>query len=141
MFKIITNGVEPTLEDIREGVTSIMVLFHENLLLDVDVVFVGSNKGRIVEISKFSSVNGTVLSTTYKSENAQTKILCNEYYTNGDNLYRATIENEVPWVMQATRRLYDDEDTKVTVYVQPKQFDLIEFATYFLNIMHEVNKL
>lgn len=143
MFKIITNGAEPTLNDIRDNVRGVMAIFHENLFLDTDVVFVGSNKGREVEISKFTAVDGRMISKVYTSKGAVTHTLCNEYYKKGDNFYKARIINEVPWVIQTTRE-YGTEDLvskKVTVYVTPQNFDLVEFVSYFFNIMTEVKKL
>lgn len=141
MFKIITNGNEPTLSDIRDNVKGVMALFHKDLFLNTDVIFVGSNKGREVEISKLTSVDGRILSTTYTSKGAITNALINEYYTNGDHFYKASIQNNPSWVLQTVREWSDTVEKRVTVYVNPKTFDLVEFVTYFFNIMTEVKNL
>lgn len=143
MFKIITNGVEPTLTDISDNVKGVMSLFHEDLFLDTEVIFVGSNKDRIVEISKFTDVEGKTVSVTYTSAKCLAEnILVNEWYANGDHLYRATITNNPSWVI-LTERIYEGNDIKrrLKVYIEPKSFDLVEFVTYFFNIMCEVKEI
>lgn len=143
MFRIFTNGVEPTLTDIQEVVKSVMSVFHEDLFLDTEVIFVGSNKDRIVEISKFTDTEGRTVSVTYTSAKCLTEnVLINEWYANGDHLYRATITNKPSWVI-LTERIYEGNDIKrrLKVYIEPKSFNLLEFVTYFFNIMCEVKEI
>lgn len=141
MFKIITNGAEPTLGDIKASIQSVMAVFHKDLFLNTDVIFVGSNKGREVEISKLTSVDGRILSTTYTSKGAITNALVNEYYVNGDHFYKASIQNNPSWVLQTVREWSDTVEKRVTVYVNPKTFDLVDFVSFFFGIMTEVDAL
>ena len=125
MFRIITNGVEPTLEEIRDNVINILALYHEDFFLDAEVLFVGSNIDREVEISKFKQIDNTGVTKTFSTDGL-TETLINRSYDNGDNYYKAKVTTDASWVIQ---RRHDDR-LHLTIYINPKIFNLVKFAEY-----------
>lgn len=81
MFKIFTNGVEPTLDDMQEVIKSVMCTYNMNLFQQTDVIFVGSNKDRHVEVSKTTEAEGLIVTKTYTSKNCLTENLDVRYYS------------------------------------------------------------
>lgn len=142
MFKIFTNGVEPTLDDMQEVIKSVMCTYNMNLFQQTDVIFVGSNKDRHVEVSKTTEAEGLIVTKTYTSKNCLTENLNVRYYSNGDYIHQEKITNDPSWVVETKRQWYPHGNVSktVTVYVNPKTIDLVEFASYFLTLLEEQYK-
>lgn len=142
MFKIITNGVEPTLDDMQEVIKSVMCTYNMNLFQQTDVIFVGSNKDRHVEVSKTTEAEGLIVTKTYTGKNCLTENLDVRYYSNGDYIHQEKITNDPSWVVETKRQWYPHGNVSktVTVYVNPKTIDLVEFASYFLTLLEEQYK-
>lgn len=142
MFKIFTNGVEPTLADMQEVIKSVMCTYNMNLFQQTDVIFVGSNKGREVEVSKFKQENGLIVTKTYMSKGAVSENRDVRYYSNGDYIHQEKITNDPSWVVETKRQYYPHGNASktVTVYVNPKTIDLVEFASYFYTLLEEQYK-
>lgn len=142
MFKIITNGVEPTLSDMQEVIKSVMCTYNMNLFQQTDVIFVGSNKDRHVEVSKTTEAGGLKVTKTYMSKGCLTENLDVRYYSNGDYIHQEKITNDPSWVVETKRQYYPHGNVlkTITVYVNPKTIDLVEFASYFLTLLEEQYK-
>lgn len=142
MFKIITNGVEPTLDDMQEVIKSVMCTYNMNLFQQTDVIFVGSNKDRHVEVSKTTEAGGLKVTKSYMSKGCLTENLDVRYYSNGDYIHQEKITNDPSWVVETKRQWYPHGNVSktVTVYVNPKTIDLVEFASYFLTLLEEQYK-
>lgn len=142
MFKIITNGVEPTLSDMQEVIKSVMCTYNMNLFQQTDVIFVGSNKDRHVEVSKTTEAGGLKVTKSYMSKGCLTENLDVRYYSNGDYIHQEKITNDPSWVVETKRQWYPHGNVSktVTVYVNPKTIDLVEFASYFLTLLEEQYK-
>lgn len=139
MFRIFTNGVEPTLADMEEVIKSVMCTYNMNLFQQTEVIFVGSNKDRHVEVSKFKQENGLIVTKTYTSKNCLTENLDVTYYKNGDYIHQEKITNDPSWVVETKRQWYPHGNTlkTVTVYVNPKTINLVDFTSYFMTILEE----
>ena len=139
MFRIFTNGVEPTLADMEEVIKSVMCTYNMNLFQQTEVIFVGSNKGREVEVSKFQQENGLIVTKTYTSKNCLTENLDVRYYSNGDYIHQEKITNDPSWVVETKRQWYPHGNVSktVTVYVNPKTINLVDFTAYFMTILEE----
>lgn len=142
MFKIITKGVEPTLSDMQEVIKSVMCTYNMNLFQQTDVIFVGSNKDRHVEVSKTTEAGGLKVTKSYMSKGCLTENLDVRYYSNGDYIHQEKITNDPSWVVETKRQWYPHGNVSktVTVYVNPKTIDLVEFASYFLTLLEEQYK-
>ena len=142
MFKIITNGVEPTLSDMQEVIKSVMCTYNMNLFQQTDVIFVGSNKDRHVEVSKTTEAGGLKVTKSYMSKGCLTENLDVRYYSNGDYIHQEKITNDPSWVVETKRQWYPHGNVSktVTVYVNPNTIDLVEFASYFLTLLEEQYK-
>lgn len=142
MFKIFTNGVEPTLDDMQEVIKSVMCTYNMNLFQQTDVIFVGSNKDRHVEVSKTTEAGGLKVTKSYMSKGCLTENLDVRYYSNGDYIHQEKITNDPSWVVETKRQWYPHGNVSktVTVYVNPKTIDLVEFASYFLTLLEEQYK-
>lgn len=142
MFRIFTNGVEPTLADMEEVIKSTMCTYNMNLFQQTDVIFVGSNKDRHVEVSKFKQENGLIVTKTYTSKNCLTENLDVRYYSNGDYIHQEKITNDPSWVVETKRQWYPHGNVlkTVTVYVNPKTINLVEFTAYFYTLLEEQYK-
>jgi hypothetical protein len=142
MFKIFTNGVEPTLDDMQEVIKSVMCTYNMNLFQQTDVIFVGSNKDRHVEVSKTTEAEGLIVTKTYTSKNCLTENLNVVYYKNGDYIHQEKITNDPSWVVETKRQWYPHGNVlkTVTVYVNPKTIDLVDFTTYFMTLLEEQYK-
>lgn len=139
MFKIFTNGVEPTLADMQEVIKSVMCTYNMNLFQQTDVIFVGSNKDRHVEVSKMTEDGDLKVTKSYMSKGCLTENLDVKYYSNGDFIHQEKITNDPSWVVETKRQWYPHGNVSktVTVYVNPKTIDLVEFASYFLTLLEE----
>lgn len=139
MFKIFTNGVEPTLADMQEVIKSVMCTYNMNLFQQTDVIFVGSNKDRHVEVSKMTEANGLKVTKSYMSKGCLTENLDVKYYSNGDYIHQEKITNDPSWVVETMRKWYPHGNVSktVTVYVNPKTIDLVEFTAYFYTLLEE----
>jgi hypothetical protein len=139
MFKIFTNGVEPTLDDMQEVIKSVMCTYNMNLFQQTDVILVGSNKDRHVEVSKTTEAEGLIVTKTYTSKNCLTENLDVRYYSNGDYIHQEKITNDPSWVVETKRQYYPHGNVSktVTVYVNPKTIDLVDFTTYFMTLLEE----
>ena len=142
MFRIFTNGVEPTLADMEEVIKSTMCTYNMNLFQQTDVIFVGSNKDRHVEVSKTTEANGLIVTKSYMSKGCLTENLDVKYYKNGDYIHQEKITNDPSWVVETKRQWYPHGNTSktVTVYVNPKTIDLVEFTSYFYTLLEEQYK-
>lgn len=142
MFKIFTNGVKPTLSDMQEVIKSVMCTYNMNLFQQTDVIFVGSNKDRHVEVSKTTEAGGLKVTKSYMSKGCLTENLDVRYYSNGDYIHQEKITNDPSWVVETKRQWYPHGNVSktVTVYVNPKTIDLVEFASYFLTLLEEQYK-
>lgn len=142
MFKIITNGVEPTLADMEEVIKSTMCTYNMNLFQQTDVIFVGSNKDRHVEVSKMTEAGDLIVTKTYTSKNCLTENLDVKYYSNGDYIHQEKITNDPSWVVETKRQWYPHGTVQktVTVYVNPKTINLVEFTAYFYTLLEEQYK-
>lgn len=142
MFKIFTNGVEPTLSDMQEVIKSVMCTYNMNLFQQTDVIFVGSNKDRHVEVSKTTEAGGLKVTKSYMSKGCLTENLDVRYYSNGDYIHQEKITNDPSWVVETKRQWYPHGNVSktVTVYVNPKTIDLVEFASYFYTLLEEQYK-
>ncbi len=142
MFKIFTNGVEPTLADMQEVIKSVMCTYNMNLFQQTDVIFVGSNKDRHVEVSKMTEDGDLKVTKSYMSKGCLTENLDVRYYSNGDYIHQEKITNDPSWVVETKRQWYPHGNVSktVTVYVNPKTIDLVEFASYFLTLLEEQYK-
>lgn len=142
MFKIFTNGVEPTLSDMQEVIKSVMCTYNMNLFQQTDVIFVGSNKDRHVEVSKTTEAGNLNVTKSYMSKGCLTENLDVRYYSNGDYIHQEKITNDPSWVVETKRQWYPHGNVSktVTVYVNPKTIDLVEFASYFLTLLEEQYK-
>lgn len=142
MFKIFTNGVEPTLSDMQEVIKSVMCTYNMNLFQQTDVIFVGSNKDRHVEVSKMTEDGDLKVTKSYMSKGCLTENLDVRYYSNGDYIHQEKITNDPSWVVETKRQWYPHGNVSktVTVYVNPKTIDLVEFASYFLTLLEEQYK-
>lgn len=139
MFKIFTNGVEPTLAGMQEVIKSVMCTYNMNLFQQTDVIFVGSNKDRHVEVSRMTEDGDLNVTKSYMSKGCLTENLDVKYYSNGDYIHQEKITNDPSWVVETRRQWYPHGNVSktVTVYVNPKTIDLVEFATYFLTLLEE----
>lgn len=139
MFKIFTNGVEPTLADMQEVIKSVMCTYNMNLFQQTDVIFVGSNKDRHVEVSKMTEANGLKVTKSYMSKGCLTENLDVKYYSNGDYIHQEKITNDPSWVVETMRKWYPHGNPlkTVTVYVNPKTIDLVDFTAYFYTLLEE----
>ena len=142
MFKIFTNGVEPTLADMQEVIKSVMCTYNMNLFQQTDVIFVGSNKDRHVEVSKTTEAGDLKVTKSYMSKGCLTENLDVRYYSNGDYIHQEKITNDPSWVVETKRQWYPHGNVSktVTVYVNPKTIDLVEFASYFYTLLEEQYK-
>lgn len=142
MFRIFTNGVEPTLADMEEVIKSTMCTYNMNLFQQTDVIFVGSNKDRHVEVSKMTEAGDLIVTKTYTSKNCLTENLDVKYYKNGDYIHQEKITNDPSWVVETKRQWYPHGTVQktVTVYVNPKTIDLVEFTAYFYTLLEEQYK-
>lgn len=142
MFKIFTNGVEPTLADMQEVIKSVMCTYNMNLFQQTEVIFVGSNKDRHVEVSKMTEDGDLNVTKTYMSKGCLTENLDVKYYSNGDYIHQEKITNDPSWVVETKRQWYPHGNVSktVTVYVNPKTIDLVEFASYFYTLLEEQYK-
>lgn len=139
MFKIITNGVEPTLADMQEVIKSVMCTYNMNLFQQTDVIFVGSNKDRHVEVSKMTEDGDLKVTKSYTSKGCLTENLDVKYYSNGDYIHQEKITNDPSWVVETKRQWYTHGNVSktVTVYVNPKTIDLVDFTSYFMTLLEE----
>ena len=139
MFKIFTNGVEPTLSDMQEVIKSVMCTYNMNLFQQTDVIFVGSNKDRHVEVSRMTEAGNLNVTKSYMSKGCLTENLDVRYYSNGDYIHQEKITNDPSWVVETKRQYYPHGNAlkTVTVYVNPKTIDLVDFATYFMTLLEE----
>ena len=139
MFRIFTNGVEPTLSDMQEVIKSTMCTYNMNLFQQTDVIFVGSNKDRHVEVSKMTEYGDLNVTKSYMSKGCLTENLDVKYYSNGDYIHQEKITNDPSWVVETRRQWYPHGNAlkTVTVYVNPKTIDLVDFATYFMTLLEE----
>jgi len=142
MFRIFTNGVEPTLADMEEVIKSTMCTYNMNLFQQTDVIFVGSNKDRHVEVSKMTEAGDLIVTKTYTSKNCLTENLDVKYYSNGDYIHQEKITNDPSWVVETKRQWYPHGTVQktVTVYVNPKTINLVEFTAYFYTLLEEQYK-
>lgn len=142
MFRIFTNGVEPTLADMEEVIKSTMCTYNMNLFQQTDVIFVGSNKDRHVEVSKMTEAGDLIVTKTYTSKNCLTENLDVKYYSNGDYIHQEKITNDPSWVVETRRQWYPHGTVQktVTVYVNPKTINLVEFTAYFYTLLEEQYK-
>lgn len=139
MFKIFTNGVEPTLADMEEVIKSTMCTYNMNLFQQTEVIFVGSNKDRHVEVSKMTEAGDLKVTKTYMSKGCLTENLDVKYYSNGDYIHQEKITNDPSWVVETRRQWYPHGNVSktVTVYVNPKTINLVDFTAYFLTLLEE----
>lgn len=139
MFKIFTNGVEPTLADMQEVIKSVMCTYNMNLFQQTDVIFVGSNKDRHVEVSKMTEDGDLKVTKSYMSKGCLTENLDVKYYSNGDYIHQEKITNDPSWVVETKRQWYihGNVSKTVTVYVNPKTIDLVDFTSYFMTLLEE----
>lgn len=139
MFRIFTNGVEPTLSDMQEVIKSVMCTYNMNLFQQTDVIFVGSNKDRHVEVSRMTEAGGLIVTKSYISKGCLTENLDVKYYKDGDYIHQEKITNDPSWVVETKRQYYPHGNAlkTVTVYVNPKTIDLVDFATYFMTLLEE----
>lgn len=139
MFRIFTNGVEPTLSDMQEVIKSTMCTYNMNLFQQTDVIFVGSNKDRHVEVSRMTEAGGLIVTKTYMSKGCLTENLDVKYYKDGDYIHQEKITNDPSWVVETKRQYYPHGNAlkTVTVYVNPKTIDLVDFTTYFMTLLEE----
>lgn len=139
MFRIFTNGVEPTLADMQEVIKSTMCTYNMNLFQQTEVIFVGSNKDRHVEVSKMTEAGDLKVTKTYMSKGCLTENLDVRYYSNGDYIHQEKITNDPSWVVETRRQWYPHGTVSktVTVYVNPKTIDLVDFTTYFMTLLEE----
>lgn len=139
MFKIFTNGVEPTLADMQEVIKSVMCTYNMNLFQQTDVIFVGSNKDRHVEVSKMTEDGDLKVTKSYMSKGCLTENLDVKYYSNGDYIHQEKITNDPSWVVETRRQWYPHGNVSktVTVYVNPNTIDLVEFTAYFMTLLEE----
>ena len=139
MFKIFTNGVEPTLSDMQEVIKSVMCTYNMNLFQQTDVIFVGSNKDRHVEVSRMTEAGNLNVTKSYMSKGCLTENLDVKYYKDGDYIHQEKITNDPSWVVETKRQYYPHGNAlkTVTVYVNPKTIDLVDFATYFMTLLEE----
>lgn len=139
MFRIFTNGVEPTLSDMQEVIKSVMCTYNMNLFQQTDVIFVGSNKDRHVEVSRMTEAGGLIVTKSYMSKGCLTENLDVKYYKDGDYIHQEKITNDPSWVVETKRQYYPHGNAlkTVTVYVNPKTIDLVDFATYFMTLLEE----
>lgn len=142
MFKIFTNGVEPTLSDMQEVIKSVMCTYNMNLFQQTDVIFVGSNKDRHVEVSKTTEAGGLKVTKSYMSKGCLTENLDVKYYSNGDYIHQEKITNDPSWVVETKRQYYPHGNAlkTITVYVNPKTIDLVDFTSYFMTLLEEQYK-
>lgn len=142
MFKIITNGVEPTLDDMQEVIKSVMCTYNMNLFQQTDVIFVGSNKDRHVEVSKMIEAGNLNVTKSYMSKGCLTENLDVKYYSNGDFIHQEKITNDPSWVVETKRQYYPHGNVlkTITVYVNPKTIDLVDFTSYFMTLLEEQYK-
>lgn len=142
MFKIFTNGVEPTLADMQEVIKSVMCTYNMNLFQQTDVIFVGSNKDRHVEVSKMTEDGDLKVTKSYMSKGCLTENLDVKYYSNGDYIHQEKITNDPSWVVETKRQWYTHGNVSktVTVYVNPKTIDLVDFTSYFMTLLEEQYK-
>ena len=139
MFRIFTNGVEPTLTDMQEVIKSVMCTYNMNLFQQTDVIFVGSNKDRHVEVSRMTEAGGLIVTKSYISKGCLTENLDVKYYKDGDYIHQEKITNDPSWVVETKRQYYPHGNAlkTVTVYVNPKTLDLVDFTTYFMTLLEE----
>lgn len=139
MFKIFTNGVEPTLDDMQEVIKSVMCTYNMNLFQQTDVIFVGSNKDRHVEVSRMTEAGNLNVTKSYLSKDCLTENLDVRYYSNGDFIHQEKITNDPSWVVETKRQYYPHGNAlkTVTVYVNPKTIDLVDFTSYFMTLLEE----
>nr|DAT86790.1 MAG TPA: hypothetical protein [Bacteriophage sp.] len=139
MFRIFTNGVEPTLADMEEVIKSTMCTYNMNLFQQTDVIFVGSNKDRHVEVSKMTEASGLIVTKTYMSKGCLTENLDVRYYKDGDYIHQEKITNDPSWVVEIKRQWYPHGNVlkTVTVYVNPKTINLVDFTAYFMTLLEE----
>lgn len=142
MFKIFTNGVEPTLADMEEVIKSVMCTYNMNLFQQTDVIFVGSNKDRHVEVSRMTEAGNLNVTKTYTSKDCLTENLDVKYYSNGDFIHQEKITNDPSWVVETKRQYYPHGNVlkTITVYVNPKTIDLVDFTSYFMTLLEEQYK-
>lgn len=142
MFKIFTNGVEPTLDDMQEVIKSVMCTYNMNLFQQTDVIFVGSNKDRHVEVSRMTEAGNLNVTKSYLSKDCLTENLDVKYYSNGDYIHQEKIINDPSWVVETKRQYYPHGNAlkTVTVYVNPKTIDLVDFTSYFMTLLEEQYK-
>lgn len=139
MFRIFTNGVEPTLSDMQEVIKSVMCTYNMNLFQQTDVIFVGSNKDRHVEVSRMTEAGNLNVTKSYLSKDCLTENLDVKYYSNGDFIHQEKITNDPSWVVETKRQYYPHGNVlkTVTVYVNPKTIDLVDFTSYFMTLLEE----
>lgn len=139
MFRIFTNGVEPTLADMEEVIKSTMCTYNMNLFQQTEVIFVGSNKDRHVEVSKMTEAGDLKVTKTYMSKGCLTENLDVKYYSNGDYIHQEKITNDPSWVVETRRQWYPHGNVSktVTVYVNPKTINLVDFTAYFMTLLEE----
>ena len=139
MFRIFTNGVEPTLADMEEVIKSTMCTYNLNLFQQTEVIFVGSNKDRHVEVSKTTEAGGLKVTKSYMSKGCLTENLDVRYYSNGDFIHQEKITNDPSWVVETKRQYYPHGNVlkTITVYVNPKTIDLVDFTSYFMTLLEE----
>lgn len=139
MFRIFTNGVEPTLADMEEVIKSTMCTYNMNLFQQTEVIFVGSNKDRHVEVSKMTEAGDLKVTKTYMSKGCLTENLDVRYYSNGDYIHQEKITNDPSWVVETRRQWYPHGNVSktVTVYVNPKTINLVDFTAYFMTLLEE----
>lgn len=142
MFKIFTNGVEPTLDDMQEVIKSVMCTYNMNLFQQTDVIFVGSNKDRHVEVSRMTEAGNLNVTKSYLSKDCLTENLDVKYYSNGDFIHQEKITNDPSWVVETKRQYYPHGNVlkTITVYVNPKTIDLVDFTSYFMTLLEEQYK-
>lgn len=142
MFKIFTNGVEPTLDDMQEVIKSVMCTYNMNLFQQTDVIFVGSNKDRHVEVSRMTEAGNLNVTKSYLSKDCLTENLDVKYYSNGDYIHQEKITNDPSWVVETKRQYYPHGNAlkTITVYVNPKTIDLVDFTSYFMTLLEEQYK-
>lgn len=142
MFKIFTNGVEPTLADMEEVIKSVMCTYNMNLFQQTDVIFVGSNKDRHVEVSRMTEAGNLNVAKSYLSKDCLTENLDVKYYSNGDFIHQEKITNDPSWVVETKRQYYPHGNAlkTITVYVNPKTIDLVDFTSYFMTLLEEQYK-
>ena len=119
-----------------------MCTYNMNLFQQTDVIFVGSNKDRHVEVSKMTEAGDLIVTKTYTSKNCLTENLDVKYYSNGDYIHQEKITNDPSWVVETKRQWYPHGTVQktVTVYVNPKTINLVEFTAYFYTLLEEQYK-